>query len=31
MIDVSKFNYLIELLERFPDEKSCIIYLEKWR
>lgn len=33
MIDVSKFNSLIELLEAFPDEESCIIYLEnlRWR
>jgi hypothetical protein len=27
MIDVSKFNSLIELLEAFPDEESCIVYL----
>lgn len=31
MIDVSKFNSLIELLEAFPDEESCIVYLEKLR
>lgn len=31
MIDVSKFNSLIELLETFPNEESCIIYLEKLR
>ena len=31
MIDVSKFNSLIELLEAFPDEEFCIVYLEKLR
>ena len=31
MINVFKFNSLIELLEAFPDEESCIIYLEKLR
>lgn len=31
MIDVLKFNSLIELLEAFPDEESCIVYLEKLR
>lgn len=30
MIDVSKFNALIELLEAFPDEESCIVYLENY-
>ncbi|MBS5825477.1 MAG: IS1595 family transposase [Clostridium argentinense] len=29
MIDVSKFNSLFELFEAFPDEKSCIVYLEQ--
>lgn len=29
MIDVTKFNSLIELFEAFPDEKSCIVHLEQ--
>lgn len=29
MIDVSKFNSLFELFEAFPDEESCIVYLEQ--
>lgn len=29
MIDVTKFNSLIELFDAFPNEKSCIIHLER--
>lgn len=29
MIDVAKFNSLFELFEAFPDDESCIVYLEQ--
>ena len=28
---IAKFDSLIELLDAFPDEESCIIYLEHLR
>ena len=31
MIDVTKFNSLFELMEAFPDEDSCIEYIERLR
>ena len=31
MIDVTKFSSLFDLLEAFPNEESCIVYLEQLR
>lgn len=31
MVDVAKFNSLFDLLDAFPNEESCIEYLEYFR